>query len=153
VALQLQLLLLDEPFAAPDALTRIKMQSLVRALVRKHRPGVRLVTHDVDEAITLGDRALMMRDGAIARSYSISPAASGHRSRPAPKRSTCGIVCWLTLALARMPELPRMEYTMYRRSLLAMASAAVLASGARGWPRHHASDLGFRWFAFNHHGI
>jgi sulfonate transport system ATP-binding protein len=79
---QPQLLLLDEPFAALDALTRIKMQSLVKALVRKHQPGVLLVTHDVDEAITLGDRALVMRDGAIARAYAISPAASGHRSHP-----------------------------------------------------------------------
>jgi sulfonate transport system ATP-binding protein len=79
---QPQLLLLDEPFAALDALTRIKMQSLVRALVRKHQPGVLLVTHDVDEAITLGDRALVMRDGAIARSYTISRAASVHRSHP-----------------------------------------------------------------------
>ena len=79
---QPKLLLLDEPFAALDALTRIKMQSLVRELVRKHQPGVLLVTHDVDEAITLGDRALVMRDGAIARSYTISPAARGHRSHP-----------------------------------------------------------------------
>jgi sulfonate transport system ATP-binding protein len=79
---QPQLLLLDEPFAALDALTRIKMQSLVKALVHKYQPGVLLVTHDVDEAITLGDRALVMRDGAIAREYAISPAAKGHRSHP-----------------------------------------------------------------------
>jgi sulfonate transport system ATP-binding protein len=79
---QPQLLLLDEPFAALDALTRIKMQSLVKALVEKHQPGVLLVTHDVDEAITLGDRALVMRDGAIARRYAISPAARAHRSHP-----------------------------------------------------------------------
>jgi len=74
------LLLLDEPFAALDALTRIKMQSLVKALVAKHQPGVLLVTHDVDEAITLGDRVLVMRDGAIARSYAVSEAARSHRS-------------------------------------------------------------------------
>ena len=74
------LLLLDEPFAALDALTRIKMQSLVKALVAKHQPGVLLVTHDVDEAITLGDRVLVMRDGAIARAYAVSPAARSHRS-------------------------------------------------------------------------
>jgi sulfonate transport system ATP-binding protein len=79
---QPQLLLLDEPFAALDALTRIRMQSLVKALVRKHQPGVLLVTHDVDEAIILGDRALVMRNGTIARSYAISPAANGHRSHP-----------------------------------------------------------------------
>jgi sulfonate transport system ATP-binding protein len=63
---QPELLLLDEPFAALDALTRIRMHALVRELVANHRPGVLLVTHDVDEAITLADRILVMRDGAIA---------------------------------------------------------------------------------------
>jgi sulfonate transport system ATP-binding protein len=61
-----QLLLLDEPFAALDALTRIRMHDLVSELVAKHRPGVLLVTHDVDEAIALADRILVMRHGAIA---------------------------------------------------------------------------------------
>ncbi len=72
---QPDLLLLDEPFAALDALTRIKMQGLVRQLVMRHRPGVLLVTHDVDEAITLADRALVMRGGVIAAEY----AVAGHR--------------------------------------------------------------------------
>jgi sulfonate transport system ATP-binding protein len=61
-----ELLLLDEPFAALDALTRIRMHELVKELVARHRPGVLLVTHDVDEAIALADRILVMRDGAIA---------------------------------------------------------------------------------------
>ena len=61
-----ELLLLDEPFAALDALTRIRMHDLVRELVATHRPGVLLVTHDVDEAIALADRILVMRDGRIA---------------------------------------------------------------------------------------
>jgi sulfonate transport system ATP-binding protein len=61
-----ELLLLDEPFAALDALTRIRMHDLVRELVAKHRPGVLLVTHDVDEAIALADRILVMRTGRIA---------------------------------------------------------------------------------------
>ncbi|CCD87896.1 putative sulfonate ABC transporter, ATP-binding protein [Bradyrhizobium sp. ORS 285] len=63
---QPELLLLDEPFAALDALTRIRMHALVRELVATHRPGVLLVTHDVDEAIALADRILVMRDGRIA---------------------------------------------------------------------------------------
>jgi sulfonate transport system ATP-binding protein len=63
---QPELLLLDEPFAALDALTRIRMHELVRVLVANHRPGVLLVTHDVDEAIALADRILVMRDGRIA---------------------------------------------------------------------------------------
>lgn len=61
-----QLLLLDEPFAALDALTRIRMHDLVKELVARHRPGVLLVTHDVDEAIAIADRILVMRDGDIA---------------------------------------------------------------------------------------
>ena len=63
---QPELLLLDEPFASLDALTRIRMHALVRDLVAKHRPGVLLVTHDVDEAMGLADRILVMRDGAVA---------------------------------------------------------------------------------------
>ncbi len=61
-----ELLLLDEPFAALDALTRIRMHALVIQLVARHRPAVLLVTHDVDEAIALGDRILVMRRGRIA---------------------------------------------------------------------------------------
>ena len=67
-----ELLLLDEPFAALDALTRIKMHGLVQQLVARHQPGVLLVTHDVDEAISLADRALVMRDGAIAAEFAVS---------------------------------------------------------------------------------
>lgn len=57
------LLLMDEPFAALDALTRLQMQGLVRELCRTHRPASLLVTHDVSEAIALGDRILVMRAG------------------------------------------------------------------------------------------
>jgi sulfonate transport system ATP-binding protein len=64
-----ELLLLDEPFAALDALTRIRMHVLVKELVTRHCPGVLLVTHDVDEAIALADRILVMRDGAIASEH------------------------------------------------------------------------------------
>jgi sulfonate transport system ATP-binding protein len=60
------LLLLDEPFAAVDALTRLKMHDLVLTLWREHRPSVLLVTHDVDEAIALADRVLVLDRGKIA---------------------------------------------------------------------------------------
>ncbi|GAA4990565.1 ABC transporter ATP-binding protein [Pseudonocardia tropica] len=59
------LLLLDEPFGALDALTRITMHRLVLDLWRRHRPGVLLVTHDVDEALLLADRVLVLSDGRI----------------------------------------------------------------------------------------
>jgi len=60
------LLLLDEPFAALDALTRLKMHDLVLSLWREHQPSVLLVTHDVDEAIALADRVLVLDKGRIA---------------------------------------------------------------------------------------
>ncbi len=60
------LLLLDEPFAALDALTRLKMHDLVLSLWREHKPSVLLVTHDVDEAIALADRVLVLDKGRIA---------------------------------------------------------------------------------------
>jgi sulfonate transport system ATP-binding protein len=61
-----QLLLLDEPFGALDALTRIKMHGLLLELYRRHTPAVLLVTHDVDEAILLADRVIVLTDGVIS---------------------------------------------------------------------------------------
>jgi sulfonate transport system ATP-binding protein len=61
-----QLLLLDEPFAALDALTRLRMQTLVAELCSRHHPGVLLVTHDVEEAILLADRVLVLTDSRIS---------------------------------------------------------------------------------------
>lgn len=63
---QPQLLMLDEPFAALDALTRLKMQVLVRDLCKRYQPAVLLVTHDVDEAIQLADRVLVLVGGKVA---------------------------------------------------------------------------------------
>ena len=60
-----ELLLLDEPFAALDALTKLQMQKLVHDLCRAHSPATILVTHDVSEAIRLADRILVMREGTI----------------------------------------------------------------------------------------
>ncbi|MGV0834984.1 ABC transporter ATP-binding protein [Mycolicibacterium thermoresistibile] len=59
------LLLADEPFGALDALTRIRMHRLLEDLCDKYRPGVLLVTHDVDEAVTLADRVLVLDNGSF----------------------------------------------------------------------------------------
>lgn len=61
-----QLLLLDEPLGALDALTRIEMHALIERLWREHRFTALLVTHDVHEAVALGDRILLIEDGRIA---------------------------------------------------------------------------------------
>lgn len=66
-----KLLLLDEPFAALDALTRIRMHRLIIELWRKHNPAVLLVTHDVDEAILLAYRVIVLANGKIAEQLSI----------------------------------------------------------------------------------
>ena len=56
-----ELLLLDEPFGALDALTRLSMRKLLLDLWREKRFGVLLVTHDVDEAVALADRVWSWR--------------------------------------------------------------------------------------------
>jgi sulfonate transport system ATP-binding protein len=66
-----QLLLLDEPFASLDALTRIRMHGLVERLCRVHQPATVLVTHDVDEAVLLADRVAVMGQGRILRDVPI----------------------------------------------------------------------------------
>ncbi|MEW2483851.1 ABC transporter ATP-binding protein [Mycobacterium sp. NPDC049093] len=59
------LLLADEPFGALDALTRVRMHHLLKELCVKYEPGVLLVTHDVDEAVTLADRVLVLDGGSF----------------------------------------------------------------------------------------
>jgi sulfonate transport system ATP-binding protein len=74
-----KLLLLDEPFAALDALTRIRMHQLVLALWQTHRPAVMMVTHDVDEAMALADRVLVLDRGRIVAEEVIE-AERGNRT-------------------------------------------------------------------------
>jgi nitrate/nitrite transport system ATP-binding protein len=66
-ALSPRLLLLDEPFGALDALTRASLQDELVRIVESIRATVVMVTHDIDEAILLGDRILMMTNGPAAR--------------------------------------------------------------------------------------
>ncbi|AOS63346.1 ABC transporter ATP-binding protein [Actinoalloteichus hymeniacidonis] len=63
------LLLLDEPFGALDALTRLTMHRLVENLWQHHHPSILLVTHDVDEALSLADRVLVLDAGRIGAEY------------------------------------------------------------------------------------
>ena len=62
-----RVLLLDEPFGALDALTRASLQDELVRLVESIRSTVVMVTHDIDEAILLGDRIVMMTNGPAAR--------------------------------------------------------------------------------------
>ncbi|MFT4510530.1 ABC transporter ATP-binding protein [Caballeronia sp. 15711] len=60
-----ELLLADEPFGALDALTRVQMHDLLRSLCERHHPAVLLVTHDVDEAIQLAQRIVILDRGKL----------------------------------------------------------------------------------------
>ncbi|MGV9693266.1 ABC transporter ATP-binding protein [Streptomyces sp. NPDC003444] len=77
-----ELLLADEPFGALDALTRIKMHGLLRELYERHRPAVLLVTHDVDEAVELADRVLVLDEGAISVDLAIDLPTPRDRRDP-----------------------------------------------------------------------
>jgi len=70
------LLLADEPFGALDALTRIQMHALLRRLSERHKPAILLVTHDIDEAIALADRIVMLDDGRLAADLRVRDAAN-----------------------------------------------------------------------------
>lgn len=67
------LLLLDEPFSALDALTRIEMHQLVIELWRRHAMAILIVTHDVDEAIALADRVVVLDEGHVAHTWHVGP--------------------------------------------------------------------------------
>jgi nitrate/nitrite transport system ATP-binding protein len=66
LAMEPKVLLLDEPFGALDALTRAHLQDTVMALHQKLGNTVMMITHDVDEAVLLSDRIIMMTNGPAA---------------------------------------------------------------------------------------
>jgi NitT/TauT family transport system ATP-binding protein len=68
------ILLMDEPFSALDAITRFNMQQLLLQLIAHRRNAVLLVTHDIDEALMLGDRIMLMggTPGHIVREWQIT---------------------------------------------------------------------------------
>jgi NitT/TauT family transport system ATP-binding protein len=77
-------LALDEPFAALDAITRAEMQGWLARILAHERRTVVLVTHDVEEAVLLGDRVLVMapRPGRVIADLAVDTARPRHRSDP-----------------------------------------------------------------------
>ena len=82
LAAEPEVLLLDEPFGALDALTRIQMQKEILRIQEKEGTTMVMVTHDIDEAIYLGDRIVVMsaRPGEIKDIIEVDRAAAGKRS-------------------------------------------------------------------------
>lgn len=77
---QPQTLLMDEPFGALDALTRLSLQDVLRNLLREEKPTVLLVTHDVDEALFLADRIVVFspRPARVLRELNLAHRAKTH---------------------------------------------------------------------------
>ena len=74
--------LLDEPLGALDALTRIEMHQLIEGLWQNSGFTALLVTHDVEEAVALADRVILIEDGRIALDERIPMARPRQRSDP-----------------------------------------------------------------------
>jgi nitrate/nitrite transport system ATP-binding protein len=66
LAMEPKVLLMDEPFGALDALTRAKLQDELLEIVARTQSTVVMVTHDVDEAVLLSDKIVMMTNGPSA---------------------------------------------------------------------------------------
>ena len=142
------LLLLDEPFSALDALTRMTMHRLVLRLWQHHRPAVLLVTHDVDEALVLADRVLVLADGRIT--FGVPVAVPRPGTATIPRSSSSGTSCsasschrkdnrygpnesWARLAVSRL-----------RRGLAVTAVLALGALRAARPPRRRPSSSASR---------
>jgi osmoprotectant transport system ATP-binding protein len=76
------LLLMDEPFGALDPITRTRLQDELRRLHHEVRKTVIFVTHDVDEAIKMGDRIAILREGGVLAQYDTPDAILAHPADP-----------------------------------------------------------------------
>ena len=99
LSMEPQVLLMDEPFGALDALTRAKLQDELLEIVQKTQSTVVMVTHDVDEAVLLSDRIVMMTNGPAATIGDILPV-----DLPRPRN--------------RVELAQNVAYVQYRRTVL-----------------------------------
>lgn len=100
------LLLLDEPLGALDALTRIEMQELIENLWKQRRFTTILVTHDVEEAVAISDRVVLIEDGKVSLNQPI------HLPRPR-KRTNSIFAMYVEEILAQiMNRKTRGNYSM-----------------------------------------
>ncbi|WGV28143.1 ATP-binding cassette domain-containing protein [Halotia branconii] len=76
---QPRLLLLDEPLGALDALTRIEMQRLISNIWQEQKFTALLITHDVEEAVALADRVVLIESGKVAMDFEITLSRPRHR--------------------------------------------------------------------------
>jgi NitT/TauT family transport system ATP-binding protein len=108
LARQPEILLLDEPFSALDEVTRGEMQALLAELIARHRSAAVLVTHDIDEALRLAERIVLI-GGAPARAiaeWRIAPPRPRDETLPELTRARVEIVQALRAARRLAPSSP-----------------------------------------------
>ncbi len=88
LAIRPKVLLMDEPFGALDALTRGKLQRQVLDIWENHRQAVMMITHDVDEALYMSDRIILMTNGPAAQIGEILEVPFPHPRNPQEIRNT-----------------------------------------------------------------
>jgi sulfonate transport system ATP-binding protein len=98
-------LLLDEPFGALDALTRARLQDELQRIWAAEGITMLLVTHDVEEAVYLGDRVVVMapRPGRIAATFEVPQARPRDRSCPALARVRDHVMAALVSTIEEQP--------------------------------------------------
>jgi sulfonate transport system ATP-binding protein len=106
-----KVLLLDEPFSALDAFTRASLHEHLLALWEETRPTVLLVTHDVQEAVTLADRAVVMqpKPGRIFDELPLPLARPRDRTGLPFEGATRRVLVALDQSLKQEPQKPRRE--------------------------------------------
>lgn len=80
LSMEPKVLLMDEPFGALDAMTRHQMQQLLVEIWEKHRLTVMFVTHDIEEAVWLSDRIVVMGQGHIDSTFDVNLPRPRHES-------------------------------------------------------------------------
>ena len=112
---QPQLLLLDEPLGALDALTRIEMQQLIERIWQEQGFTALLVTHDVEEAVTLGDRVILLEGGRVALDLTISLPRPRQRGDTAFAEYVKQILDRVLSKDSDLPESSRQESLAYSK--------------------------------------
>ncbi|MGH4029945.1 ABC transporter ATP-binding protein [Actinomycetota bacterium Odt1-20B] len=124
------LLLLDEPFGALDALTRVKAQRLVDELWQRRGCAVVLVTHDVEEAVLLADRVLVMDDGVIAHEQTIDLERPRDIGDPRFAELRAGLLERLGVA----PSAPAVPHSSTSSSSASSSAAPATSSSSSAAP-------------------